>query len=155
LPAYDARALVNIAAGVGGGVFLDPFAGVGGLVIEAMSRGCRVLSCDGDRSLRYGLTLLGASHVIADARRMPFALETVDSLATEPPYDPQLTHAVVESMHEGARVLRKGGRIAMLCAAHQADEIRRTASHLPLSLLHDASLDRKGVACAILAWTKL
>jgi tRNA G10 N-methylase Trm11 len=136
-------------------VLVDPFAGVGGLVIEAVARGCRVVSCDADRSLRYGLTLLGASHVVADARRMPFATATFDALATEPPYEPEVTQTVVDAMHEGARVLRRGGRIAMLCAASQSKALRRAAMGLPLALLHEEPLDRKGLECTILAWKKL
>ena len=69
LPTYDARMLANVAAAGEGGTLLDPFAGAGGVVIEALAHGCRVVSCDIDPALRYGLASLARSHAVADARR--------------------------------------------------------------------------------------
>jgi SAM-dependent methyltransferase len=142
LPAYDARMLVSIAAGAGGRMFLDPFAG------------CRVISCDVDPSLRHGLTSLGAAHVVADARRLPFASATFDAVATDPPYEHEAAETVVEAAREAARVLRAGGRLAMLSAAWQGDGLRRAVTALGLALLHEEAIDRKGVECAVLVWER-
>ena len=125
LPTYDARMLVNVASAGEGGTLLDPFAGAGGVVIEALTHGCRVLTCDIEPALRYGLASLAAGHAVADARRLPLASSAIDAVATEPPYEAEATEAVVESLHELARVVRPEGRIAMLCAAAQSEPLRR------------------------------
>jgi len=39
---------VNLVAVEPGALFLDPFAGVGGLIIEALASGYEVMSADGD-----------------------------------------------------------------------------------------------------------
>ena len=154
LPAYDARMLVNLVAAPGGGTLLDPFAGVGGVVIEALAHGCRAVSCDIDPALRYGLASLGRGHVVADARRLPMASGAIDAAATEPPYDAEATEAVVASLRELARVVRPGGRVAMLCAESQREPLRREAEAAGLSLVHEEAIDRKGVACAVVLWER-
>lgn len=152
LPTYDARALVTLAAGAGGLAFLDPFAGAGGVVAEAVRRSCRVVSCDLDPALRYGLRALGANHLVADARRLPFAAATFDAIATEPPYEPEARDTVAESLRAAATVLRRGGRIAVLCAEGHRDELERTAVRAGLALMHKQAIDRKGSDCALLVW---
>ena len=154
LPAYDARMLVNVALAGEGGTLLDPFAGAGGVVIEALTHGCRVLSCDIDPALRYGLASLAPGHAVADARRLPIASSAIDAVATEPPYEAEATEAVVESLRELARVVRPEGRIAMLCAAPQSEPLRREAEAAGLSLVHQEAIDRKGVACAVVVWER-
>jgi len=153
LPAYDARALVTLAAGAGGMAFLDPFAGAGGVVTAAVRRGCWTVSCDLDPTLRYGLKALGAVHVVADARRLPFAAEAFDAIATEPPYEPEARDTVAESLSAATSVLRAGGRIAMLCAEGHRDELERTANRAGLALVHKEHIDRKGSDCALLVWS--
>jgi 16S rRNA G966 N2-methylase RsmD len=153
LPAYDARALVTLAAGAGGVAFLDPFAGAGGIVAEGVKRGCRAVSCDLDPALRYGLKALGAVHVVADARRLPFAAAAFDAIATEPPYEPEARDMVAESLRAATSVLRPGGRIAMLCAEGHRDELERTANRAGLTLVHNEDIDRKGSDCALLVWS--
>ena len=154
LPVPDARMLVNLARAERGGAFLDPFAGAGGIIIEARERGYRVLSCDLDPALRYGLTALGAAHAIADASRLPYRPASIDAIATEPPYEPEADGAVIAALGEMGRILRTGGRMAMLCAARQADGIRGRAGSTGLSLCHDSPINRKGLDCAVLAWEK-
>ena len=58
LPVYDARMLVNVVFRPEGGVLLDTFAGIGGIVIEAIASGWSVVSCDIDPALRHGLAAL-------------------------------------------------------------------------------------------------
>ena len=153
LPAYDARMLVNIANATAGATFLDPFAGVGGVVVAAAERGCRVVSCDVDPVLRFGLGSL-AAHVVADARRLPFAEAKFDAIATEPPYEPEAAEMAADSVREAVRVLRSGGRLSVFCAAWQGDALRQAAERVGMALIHEEAIDRKGVACAVLAWAK-
>ena len=128
--------------------------GVGGVVMEALAHGCRVVSCDIDPARRYGLASLARGHAVADARRLPMAAGAIDAVATEPPYEAEATEAVVASLGELARVVRPGGRIAMLCAATQSEPPRREAEALGLSLVHEEAIDRQGVACTVVVWER-
>ncbi len=154
LPVHDARLLVNLVTCAPGAALLDPFAGVGGIVLEAAASGYRVLSCDLDPALRHGLSALGARHSVANARALPFDSETVDAMPTEPPYDAQAETAVIESLAEMHRVLKPGGRLALMCAAWQAEGLRQKASTLSLRNFLDSPINRKGTDCAVLAWEK-
>jgi len=84
------RAFVNLSRVKGGEVFLDPFCGTGGFLIEGALVGCRVCGIDLDlrmlpgarRNLRhYGLE---ADLIHGDARNLP--LRRADGMATDPPY---------------------------------------------------------------------
>jgi tRNA (guanine10-N2)-dimethyltransferase len=91
MPPKIARCMVNLARASPGGMFLDPFSGVGGISIEAAVIGCNVIGIDADlrmlrgarRNLRYfGLDALGFLN--GDARHTP--LHDLDAIATDPPY---------------------------------------------------------------------
>ncbi|MBO0685628.1 MAG: methyltransferase domain-containing protein, partial [Candidatus Dormibacteraeota bacterium] len=152
LPVPDARLLVNLVAASTPGLLLDPFAGAGGVVIEALASGWRVISADVDPALRHGLSHLAARHLVADARHLPLAGASVDAIATEPPYQEETGGLVAESLAELRRVLRPGGRISMLCAAWQAPALTLAAAELGLTTELDAPVDRKGLAVRVLAW---
>jgi SAM-dependent methyltransferase len=152
LPVPDARLLVNLVSGRPPGVLLDPFAGAGGIVIEAVASGWRVVSADVDPALRHGLARLGAKHLVADARHLPLATASVDAAATEPPYDPGSGGLAAEALAELRRVLRPGGRIAMLCAGWQRPGLVGAAAALGLVCELDTAVDRKGLQVAALAW---
>jgi 16S rRNA G966 N2-methylase RsmD len=154
LPVYDARMLVNLVAAGEGTLLLDPFAGTGGIVIEALASGCRVTSADFDPALQEGLSHLGAKHYVADASCLPFADGIFDAIATEPPYHEQAKSTVIGALHEMGRVLKEGGRLAILCAATQADDLRQEATCLGLKSYLDAPINRKGLEVAVLAWQK-
>jgi tRNA (guanine10-N2)-dimethyltransferase len=117
LPVPVARLLVNLVATEPGSLFLDPFAGVGGIIIEALANRYEVVSSDWDPVLQHGLSHPGSHHIAADARHLPFPDETFDAIATEPPYREEATPLVVEALPELYRVLKKGRRLAMLCVA--------------------------------------
>ncbi|HZO91936.1 MAG TPA: methyltransferase domain-containing protein [Chthonomonadaceae bacterium] len=151
LPVEDARLLVNLVARPGG-TLLDPFAGAGGVVAEA--NGCRVLSCDLDPALRYGLAGLGARHCVADARSLPFQTASVDAIATEPPFEGAAEATVRAALGEMTRILAPGGRLAIYCAAHQAPGLREAGRALGLVPFLDQPINRKGTACVVLAWHK-
>jgi hypothetical protein len=154
LSVLDARLLVNLVAGEPGSLFLDPFAGVGGLVIEALRGNYEVVSVDWDPALQLGLTDLGARHLVADARHLPFSDETFDAIATEPPFHEEATPVVIEALHELRRVLKVGRKLALLCAESQADALRQQAAVLGLQVVLDATIDRKGLDVVGLVWRK-
>ncbi len=85
-----ARAFVNLSRVRGGDLFLDPFCGTGGFLIEGAMIGCSVVGIDADLRMvagskaniaHYGLP---GELIWGDARRMP--LRGVDGIATDPPY---------------------------------------------------------------------
>ena len=154
LPVCDARMLVNLVWRPERGVLLDPFAGVGGIVIEAVASGWSVVSCDADHALRHGLADLAMAHYVTDARKLPLDGETVQAIATEPPYDQIAAEMLGPALREMYRVLQPGGCIALLCAAWQADTLRGHALELGLRSYLDTPIDRKGTGVVALAWAK-
>jgi hypothetical protein len=155
LPPHDARLLVNLVRpDTLAPAFLDPFAGVGGVVLEAIASGYRVLSADIDPFLMYGLTRFGAHHSIANAASLPFAGASIDAIATEPPYDLTTAEMVQPWLVEMTRVLKTGSRLAVFCAAWQADGFRRGSQSLGLECYLDEAVNRKGTDCVVLAWMK-
>jgi hypothetical protein len=154
LPVYDARLLVNLVWAGEGSYLLDPFAGAGGIVIEAITSGCKVTSVDIDPALQYGLSQFGANHYVADARHLPFPSGIFDAIATEPPYHEEAKAVVVEALGEMYRVLRPEGRLAILCAALQADDIAQAGDSLGLRPYLHSPIDRKGLDVVVFAWQK-
>jgi hypothetical protein len=152
LPVYDARLLVNLVFRPEGGVLLDPFAGIGGIVIEALASGWSVVSCDLDPVLRHGLVALGANHHVTDAANLPLEAGSVQAIATEPPYDRGAATMLVAALDGMFRVLQGGSRLAMLVAAWQAPLLRDHASALGLQLYLDSPINRKGTDVVVLAW---
>src|SRR5262252_2564519 len=154
LPVPDARLLTNLVATGSPGLLLDPFAGAGGVVIEALAAGWRVVSIDDDPAVRLGLAHLGALHIVADARRIPLADASVGAVSTEPPYDERAGELVVDALHELGRVVAAGGRIAMLCARWQARELVRASIGIGLVTELETPIDRKGVEVTALVWRR-
>jgi SAM-dependent methyltransferase len=154
LPVHDARLLVNLAFRPQLGVLLDPFAGAGGIVLEARDAGWTVLSTDLDPALRFGLSELATVHLVADARALPLGHQSVDAIATEPPYHPSATGMLLEGLGELARVLRRGGRLTMLVGAGQRPHLLTRAEQLGFCNELDTPVDRKGTAVAALVWTR-
>lgn len=99
-----ARCMVNLARTSRGGTFLDPFCGVGGILLEAGLIGAKLVGVDIERDMVDGAkTNLEAEGMkdfqlmVGDARKLP-ALE-VDAIATDPPYGRQSTTGGTE-LHE-------------------------------------------------------
>lgn len=156
LPPHDARMLVNLVRPMGKelGSFLDPFAGVGGIIIEAVASGMEVFSTDIDPFLMHGLAHFGARHCVANATNLPFADGAIDAIATEPPYDRTTEGNLQNFLEEMERVLSHAGRLAVYCAAWQADELREAGHNAGLEITLDAPVNRKGTACMVIAWVK-
>jgi len=125
-----ARALALLAGLRRDGRLLDPFCGVATIPIEA-GLACGgldlvALDADGDAIERARANALAAgvamSFVQGDAARLPFAEETVDRIATNPPWGRRLDSAPARTWHELRRVLRPGGRaVALLSADREAE----------------------------------
>lgn len=86
-----ARCMVNLARARSGSLVLDPFCGVGAILIEAGDMGYRVLGSDIKAkmvkgcliNLRYfKVPFVGLS--VADARKLPF--KNIDCIISNPPY---------------------------------------------------------------------
>jgi len=91
MPPKLARCMVNLARPKRGDVVLDPFCGVGGLLVESSLIGCRTLGCDiGLKKIQGSLTNLRyfglepSGMILADARVLPFG--KVQAIVTDPPY---------------------------------------------------------------------
>jgi len=155
LPVIDARLLVNlVTCETVARRLLDPFAGAGGIIIEANSKGFATVSLDRDAALRFGLRQLAARHVVGDASSIPFAAASFDAVASEPPYHPSVLEAVVASLSEIARVMRPGARAAMLIACEQAGAVRQAATRADLKLELEVPIDRKGTQVSCLCWLR-
>ena len=86
-----ARCFVNLARARIGEVLLDPFCGVGGILIEAGVMGCKAVGSDRDpRMVRKAMknirhfAIESGGVVVADARKSPYL--KAPSIATDPPY---------------------------------------------------------------------
>lgn len=154
LPVVDARLLVNLVHSPTRGVLLDPFAGAGGVVVEAQRAGWSTISLDSDRSLRFGLAAFGAKHLLADATALPLQAGSVDAVATEPPYHHSAKSQVSASIGEMARVLRPGGRASLLVAAEQLQDLTETGRAHGFGINIASSIDRKGTHVACLVMTR-
>jgi len=156
LPVCDARLLNNIVKpyGLKGALFLDPFAGGGGIALEAMADGALVFTADVDPVVSPGLKQIGAIHTIADARCLPYPDAEFHAIATEPPYLERLGPIAADALAELARVLVPGGRMAMLCADWQMSDLASKAKTLGLVKCLGLRINRKGTACGILAWQR-
>lgn len=156
LPVCDARLLVNLVTPAHGGAvdFLEPFAGVGGVVLAAAARGWRVFSLDLDPALRVGLATLGARHCVADAAAPPLPAARLVAIAGEPPYEPEALTRVAAAVTACARLLRPGGRLALLAASAQVEQLSAAAAAGGLRAWLACPVDRKGTPCTVLAWEK-
>jgi hypothetical protein len=154
LAVCDARLLVNLVAPARPGLLLDPFAGVGGVALEARAAGWWTVTADLDPALRHGLGRLGGAHLVADARSLPLRSGCLDAVATEPPYDRAVGPLADQALAETFRLLRPGGAAAFLCAAWQATGLRATAAGLGLRAVLDCPVDRKGLEVVALAWRR-
>ena len=120
----DARLLLNLA-GVREGLVVDPFAGIGGIALEAVRRGARVLCGDIDASLGPGLAGIADWACIWDARCLPMRDGVADAVVTEPPYHRDLQRAACAAVPEMARILKPGRSLALMVTQEMAPDITR------------------------------
>ena len=137
MPPKIARCMVNLARAKPGSTLVDPFCGVGGILIEAAVIGCNVAGIDADarmlrgarRNLRhFNLDALG--FVNADARTPPIG--GVDALATDPPYGRgsstmgvKMSTLIKDFLEQTSSLLKKGGHLCI--AMPQEVDVERYA----------------------------
>ena len=131
-----ARVFVNLSRVREGEVFLDPFCGTGGFLIEAALLGLRTFGVDLDRRMVVGAAKnlryygLDAELILGDARDLPF--REVDGIATDPPYGrgtstkgESIKEILTDFMREAHRVIKERG--FMCIAAPQEIAIHEIA----------------------------
>jgi tRNA (guanine10-N2)-dimethyltransferase len=86
-----ARSMVNLSGAVAGTMFMDPFCGVGGILLEAGLLGCQVIGIDAVRRMVRGarrnlrhFEMNPLALLRADARNIP--VRSIGAIATDPPY---------------------------------------------------------------------
>lgn len=153
MPAF-ARCMVNLARTPRNGTLLDPFAGVGGILLEAGLIGAKVIGIDINHEMiegaRKNLEASGIADfqlMVGDARMLP-ALE-VDAVATDPPFGRQATTGGIElkklyeeALPSIAGVLRRRG---YACIASPAElELEELAAAVGLRTIetHEQQVHR-------------
>lgn len=140
-----ARCMVNLARASPGKLFLDPFCGVGGLLIEAGLIGCKIIGCDIKLSMVKGslknLLFFGLSSegiIQADARKLPF--NSVSCIATDPPYGTSTTtlkssvkHLLQDFLPEALRILELKGFICL--AAPKEVQVKEIGENIGFKLI--------------------
>ncbi|KXB02325.1 hypothetical protein AKJ45_00095 [candidate division MSBL1 archaeon SCGC-AAA261F19] len=139
-----ARVLVNLARTPREGSLLDPFCGIGGILLEAGLIGAKPIGMDIKPDLIEGakenLKWAGVDEFelqVGDAREL--SIGKVDAIATDPPYGRQASTGDLELKEVYEEVLPvlsrtlKGGRYLCICAPQELD-LKELASGLKLSL---------------------
>jgi tRNA (guanine10-N2)-dimethyltransferase len=122
-----ARCIVNLARPPEGALLLDPFCGVGGILLEAVAIRCKAIGADADgRMIRgartnlrhYGVESFGL--VVADATKIP--IHGVESIVTDPPYGREastrgrkLDALLKEFLPTAHGILHKRGYLCICC----------------------------------------
>ena len=145
LSSTDVKFILNIAQLQGHEVILDPFAGLGGILMECIARGFKVFASDLDALLRPGLAFVTNNQcAIADARRLPFKDNFFHAIITEPPFNTRYRQSVIDAMPELLRVLKKDGKIVLLIAQDMHKQIMDYMYSRGLQLKRDFTLQRHG-----------
>jgi 16S rRNA G966 N2-methylase RsmD len=139
----DAKFILNISELNGDEVILDPFAGIGGLVIECLSRGLKVFASDLDPVVRPGLAHVTNNRcALADARELPFRDGIFDVIITEPPFSTRFRQSVMDSLPELCRMIKPDGKIVLFIAQDMYDGITTYMAEIGFHLVRDFTLRR-------------
>jgi len=134
-----ARALVNLSGIKPGEIFMDPFCGTAGILVEAGLVGAKVIGIDAQEKLVLGARMnleafeLDYALMDGDACRISLKEATIDAVVTDPPYG-RSAAILAESLEklyscaleEIQRVLKPGG-IAVVVSDKDALEYGRKA----------------------------
>ena len=121
-----ARVLVNLSRVKSGNYFLDPFCGTGGLLLEAAEMGCIPIGLDIDISMLEGCQQnlfhfkVPFFNGLADARTPPIRYESIQAIATDPPYGRSsstkgaaVVSLIKTSLTAFAKILESGGHLCL------------------------------------------
>jgi SAM-dependent methyltransferase len=143
LSPFDARFILNITELKGDEFILDPFAGMGGILIECRRRDLLTVACDIDITLSPGLAhFSGNRFCVADAGYLPFADNSFDVIITEPPFGDRFRKSVLDSIRELLRVIRRNGKIVFLIAQDMYDGIVNRMIKSDFKLVKNFSIRR-------------
>jgi tRNA (guanine10-N2)-dimethyltransferase len=120
-----ARALVNIAQVRPDDRLLDPFAGTGGILVEACLAGARGIGVDIQRSLIRGASVnvagLNCDLILGDAQHLPLRDASIDAAVLDIPYGRSAAirarskdDLLMNGLEELHRVLKDGGKMAIV-----------------------------------------
>jgi len=141
----DAKFILNISELCGNEIILDPFAGIGGLLLESRSRELRIFASDIDPVVRPGLAHVTDNRcVLADARNLPFRDAFFDAIITEPPFGSIYRQNVIDSLSELCRVIKPMGKIILLIAQDMYDAIASYIVDSGLKMTGDFTIRRHG-----------
>lgn len=141
----DAKFIINIAELKGDEIILDPYAGIGGIILECKKRNLRIFASDVDVALRPGLAIIAQNkYAVADACCLPFKDNTFDVVITEPPFNTKFRQSVIDSLPELSRVNSKTGKFVFLIADDMYSAITETMLNLGFCLTADFTLRRHG-----------
>jgi tRNA (guanine10-N2)-dimethyltransferase len=127
-----ARVLVNLSRAKVGRLFVDPFAGAGGILIEAGLIGASILGCDVQKTMIKGASVnlkqfnLSGDLICADARLLPLTND-IHAIATDPPYGKSSTTKgmevglLIESFFESVANFLQKKRYICICAPIPVD----------------------------------
>ena len=131
LEALISRLLINLARVREGSLVLDPFSGVGGILIEAKMVGAEVVGIDLSleclKVLRKNIP--NSSTVLSDTVMMCIKDNSIDAIVTDPPYGRlSITEQCLEKLYENFseiayKVLKKNHYLAISqpCYVHSID----------------------------------
>jgi tRNA (guanine10-N2)-dimethyltransferase len=98
MPPKIARCMINLTQPKKDCIILDPFCGTGSFLVEACLIGCKALGIDVKRSMIQGTQknlelnkLKPEGLLVGDARNPSLIKESVDCIATDPPYGTSAT----------------------------------------------------------------
>ena len=131
------RAFVNFSRVRRGDVFLDPFCGTGGFLIEACNIGAYVIGYDIKKFMSFGAKrnlsyydLSSKSDVLCgDATLIPLREEVIDAISTDPPYGRASStlgrdlKILLERFLEEASIVLKRHRYVCFASPHTVDPL--------------------------------